>query len=154
MDIFTMSESDIEQVKQIEKDCRTGPWSLLDYKNEIGREDGLAFVIKEQNRVVGFILARLITKDSTNTDTEIEIYNIAIKPIFQNQGFGEKLINQIIIYTANLHSRNIWLEVRKSNLKAIKFYKKNGFTEIFTRRNFYSNPSEDGILMKKSVKDF
>lgn len=172
MDIFVMSESDIEQVKQIEKECRTSPWSLQDYKDEIERKDGLAFVVKKQSQVVGFIVARLIMNDiatqfpiltSTtnnnlenleNLETQIEIYNIAVKPKFQNQGVGQKLINQIIGWTENLQPRSIWLEVRESNTKAIKFYGKNSFTKIFKRRNYYSSPTEDGVIMKKSIKDF
>lgn len=38
MDIFNMSDLDIEEVKQIEKDCKVSSWSLLDYKDEIGRK--------------------------------------------------------------------------------------------------------------------
>jgi len=169
MDIFIMSESDIEEVKQIEKDCQVGWWSLQDYKDEIGRKDGLAFVVKKESQVIGFILARLITQRDTiiqsaletNSgsktmilETEIEIFNIAVKPNFQNQGIGQKLINQIISYTVNLQSRVIWLEVRKSNAKAIKFYKKNKFIKTFERKKFYSNPVEDGIIMKKSLTNF
>lgn len=157
MDIFNMSDSDIEQVKQIEKDCRNSPWSLLDYKNEIGRKDGLTFVIKKQSRVIGFALARLITKPKVcclEYRTEIEIYNIAVKPDFQNQGVGQKLINQIVDCTASLESRDIWLEVRESNTKAINFYEKNEFIKVYKRKNLYTNPNEDGIVMKKSLKKF
>lgn len=164
MDVFFMSDTDTEEVKQIEKDCQVGPWSLLDYKNEIQRPDGLALVIKEQNHIIGFTVARLIkipklknyqtileTKTELETELEIEIYNIAIKPAFQNQGIGQKLINQLINNTINLQPRSIWLEVRESNTKATRFYKKNEFTEILKRKNFYSNPVEDGILMKKLI---
>jgi ribosomal protein S18 acetylase RimI-like enzyme len=175
MGIFNMSDSDIKEVRQIEKDCQVGSWSSLDYKNEIERKDGLAFVVKEQSQVVGFIVARLIMKvistnstnnltstietslrekNSPNLEAEIEIYNIAVKLNFQNQGVGQKLINQIVSRTANLQSRSIWLEVRESNTKAIKFYEKNGFTKISKRKNFYGNPLEDGIVMNKLLTSF
>lgn len=168
-----MSKSDIEEVKQIEEDCQIGSWSLQDYKDEIRRKDGLSFVVKEEGKIIGFILARLITtKDTTvhskiennqrskkpqyletkNLETEIEIYNIAVKQEFQNRGAGQKLINQILNSTVDLQSRSIWLEVRKSNTKTIKFYKKNDFIKISERRNFYNNPVEDGVVMKKLVK--
>lgn len=158
-----MTESDILQVKQIEEACQISSWSLTDYKNEIERQDSLAFVVKKQSSVIGFILARPITTQITTESekvpdiaqmkTDIEIYNIAVSPSYQNQGIGQKLINQLVNHTANLPLRSIWLEVRESNLKAIKFYEKNGFTIISKRKSYYSDPVEDAITMTKTVED-
>ncbi len=161
-----MSEFDIEEVKQIEKECKISPWSLLDYREELGRKDKLAYVVKEQNQVVGFVLARLIIntcpgiqlnrkplslgKKIRNLETEIEIYNIAVKPNFQRQLIGQSLLNQLLSHTANIQSRSFWLEVRESNIRAIKFYEKNGFKKIFKRKNFYRDPVEHGVIMKNS----
>jgi ribosomal-protein-alanine N-acetyltransferase len=173
-----MSDLDIEEVKQIEEECQISSWSLSDYKNEIGRENGLTFVAKEKNKVIGYIVARLITppdlhlqfyKDlepetktivrkqklqNPETEAEIEIYNIAVKLHYQSRGFGQKLLDQIIACNPNLKSKNIWLEVRESNTKAIRFYEKNEFIKISKRRNFYNSPVENAILMKKSIKKF
>ncbi len=168
-----MSEADLEEVKQIEKESDISIWSLLDYKSEIKRKDGLALVAKEDSKIIGFIIARLIRfRNPTiksfdqvparkkllgslpilETETEIEIYNIAVKHIYQNQGVGQRLLNRLIDDTATFQSRSIWLEVRESNKNAIKFYKKNKFTEINKRKDFYNNPIEDGIVMKKFLK--
>lgn len=89
-----------------------------------------------------------------NTEVEIEIYNLAVNPNFQKKGIGHHLINQLLNYTIHLKPRAIWLEVRESNKNAIKFYKKNKFTEVFKRKNFYNNPVEDGVVMKRSLINF
>ena len=156
-----MSEADIQEVKSIEEECRISPWSLLDYRNEIQRSDSIAFVVKEQAKVVGFVTARLITNpklmtkiSQESTESEIEIYNIAVKPHFQKQGIGQRLINQVIEKTTDIQLISIWLEVRKSNIKAVKFYGKNGFSKISERKNFYRNPVEDGIIMNKTLKNY
>ena len=172
MDIASMSESDIQEVKQIEKECEVSSWSLLDYHNEIQRKDSLTFVVKETSQVVGFIVARLITskpltlpnsqkiesisKEANQkfSESEIEIYNLAVKPNLQQKGIGQMLINHLIEVTNELYSRNIWLEVREFNIKAVKFYEKNGFTKISRRKNFYNNPLEDGIIMNKTLTNY
>jgi ribosomal-protein-alanine N-acetyltransferase len=168
MDIFVMAASDLEQVHQIEQACCLNLWSVLDYQQELDRKDGLTFVVKNQKQVIGFIVARLISNYNNNYQTilikkdssknpedknEIEIYKIAVNPNFQARGFGQKLINQLIDQTKNLQSRSIWLEVRESNTKAINFYIKNRFAQISKRKNYYSEPDEDAIIMKRIIED-
>lgn len=162
-----MSVNDIHQIKAIELECHLSPWSLLDYKSEIHRTDSLSFTAKNKSEVVGFLLARLITtkENITNTkigdkslkedvEAEIEIYNIAITPLFQRQGIGAELFEKLISKTDHYRSRSIWLEVRGSNVKAVRFYQKHNFNQITIRRNFYSNPTEDGIIMNKVLHSF
>ena len=76
----------------------------------------------------------------------IDIINIAVKEDFQHLGIGEALINFII---SNYNVEKIMLEVRESNVKAINFYKKNGFIEINRRKKYYGN--EDAIIMERSI---
>lgn len=70
----------------------------------------------------------------------IEIDYILVFDEFRRNGIGKKLINY-------LNNNNISLEVRKSNTKAIEFYKNCGFNVVATRPNYYNN--EDGYLMCK-----
>ena len=49
--------------------------------------------------------------------------------------------------------KNIFLEVRESNQTAINFYKKNKFKEISIRKNYYSKPTENAIIMKLEVNN-
>ena len=48
---------------------------------------------------------------------------------------------------------DIFLEVRESNQVAINFYKKNKFKEISVRKNYYSEPNENAIIMKLEVNN-
>jgi len=47
--------------------------------------------------------------------------------------------------------KEIWLEVRASNVKAIGFYRKNGFEMQFERKNYYQNPTENALILKNSL---
>ena len=77
----------------------------------------------------------------------IEIDYIIVDYDYRNKGIASNLLN----YIENKHknAENITLEVRESNLSAINFYLKNGFTEITKRKNYYNN--ENGILMIKNL---
>ena len=139
-----MTSDDVEFVKNLEIECSLSNWSEKDYDNEIARDDAFALIISTKNRKIGFLIARILEAES---ESEVEIYNLAISPEQQNQGFGQVLMTDLINRCSKINITKIWLEVRKSNEKAIKFYERNAFVEIGKRKNFYTNPAEDAILM-------
>ena len=59
--------------------------------------------------------------------------------------------NKIIYNLDKIKTKDIFLEVRESNKVAINFYKKNNFKEISIRKNYYSEPTENAIIMKLEV---
>ena len=97
-------------------------------------------IYKEKDSVVGFLNYDLIYD-------RIEIDYIYVNPEYRKQGIASKLFNFMVENSKNI--KNITLEVRKSNINAINFYKKHGFEEVAIRENYYG--SEDGILMVKEV---
>lgn len=151
--ISPMKEQDIEAVKQIETELELSAWSSDDYLKEIKREDSLSFTAVEKGKVVGFIIARLIMQDESSSlnSIEIEIYNIGVKKEYQNQGIGGRIFEEAVksglISEKNAGDLSIWLEVRESNEAALRFYTSKGFTVKYTRKNFYTNPSEDALIL-------
>lgn len=97
-------------------------------------------IYKEKDSVVGFLNYDLIYD-------RIEIDYIYVNPEYRKQGIASKLFNFMVENSKNI--KNITLEVRKSNINAINFYKKHGFEEVAIRENYYG--SEDGILMVKEM---
>jgi ribosomal-protein-alanine acetyltransferase len=145
--------SDIVAVKEIELECSLSPWTEADYLSELNRTDSLFYLVMGESSVAGFVLARLIMlKPLTNEFNEIEIYNIAVKPQFRNKAFGSRLLSKILNSAHNQSVGEIHLEVRKSNVGAIEFYKKNSFEINGIRKNFYANPTEDAILLRHLVE--
>ena len=150
--------ADIAEVKQIETESGLSPWSIQDYSSELLRSDSLLYVFKENNQTLGFILARLIIKfhkhsqflDGIENENEIEIYNIAVRKDSRQRKIGSKLLAQVLNDAAQENVKKLHLEVRKTNSKAQDFYLKNGFKIVGERKNFYTNPTEDAILMSLS----
>ena len=75
----------------------------------------------------------------------VEIEYIIVPEEYRKQGIGSKLLSEIEKENIN----NVTLEVRKSNMTAINFYKKNGYKIKAVRKNYYGN--EDGYLMMKEI---
>ena len=75
--------------------------------------------------------------------------NIFVEEEYRSKGIGTKLMSYLITKAIEKQVVNITLEVRLSNESAIKFYEKNGFKKVSTRKNYYKE--EDGILMLREL---
>lgn len=156
VEISEMTSDDIADALLIEKENNLSHWSDESYRTEIKNKDSIALSIKFKGNLAGFIIARLISiclpnKQINEQIYETEILNIAITKDLQNRGFGQKLLNRFLKTIQTRDVTEIWLEVRETNLKAINFYKKNGFSTQFERKNYYSNPTENALIMKKTI---
>ena len=78
------------------------------------------------------------------------IYNVAVGKNYRRQGIGFRLLQDLIEAAKSRGIESLTLEVRKSNLPAIKLYKKLGFVEAGIRKDFYTKPLEDAIIMWKT----
>ena len=141
--IKTLTSDDInymEQIFNLEKEIfKNSAFSRTYLDTLIKGDNSFIYVYLIDSKVCGY----LIVLDS------IEVYEIlAIATIeeYRNKGIAQKLLNKIKI-------KNIFLEVRESNQTAINFYKKNKFKEISIRKNYYSKPTENAIIMKLEVNN-
>ena len=92
------------------------------------------------NSKIGYIVGRTI-------HDELNIYNLAILEKYRNKGFASKLLCYVFEHM-NTEINSIYIEVRETNIKALKFYRKFGFIEYNIRENYYSSPTENAILMQ------
>lgn len=151
--ITKFKAADVEFVKSLEIEAGLGSWTKQDYLSEISRADSLFFVAKERRKPLGFLLARLIMNkiDDESLKNEIEIYNLAVKNEYRGRNVGAQLLKKIIQVGEARRVEKIKLEVRKSNILALNFYKKNLFEIDGERKKFYSNPTEDAVLMTRII---
>ena len=78
---------------------------------------------------------------------EAHITNIAVRKRYRRQGIGEMLLIATIGLAGELKADSMTLEVRASNIAAQNLYRKYGFTQVGTRRGYYTDNREDGVLM-------
>jgi ribosomal-protein-alanine acetyltransferase len=100
----------------------------------------------EIHQVLAFLVAHRI-------ETEWELENIVVGEKFQRSKVGTRLLLEFIRLAQAQSGRAIFLEVRSSNLSACALYRKLGFVETGLRKAYYTKPSEDAILYRRSLPD-
>lgn len=113
------------------------PWSLEQIEADMAKSDTIYFYAYQDEEVVGFLSVQDLAG-------ELEITNIAIHPDYQGRGLANQLMQELRSY-----SQPIFLEVRASNQAAQNLYTKHGFEVVGRRKNYYHNPTEDAVLMKR-----
>ncbi len=88
------------------------------------------------------------TLDYMPTPPEIQIIDITIKEPYRNKGYGKKLMQELINIAKKENCTKIFLEVRVSNTVASHLYGNFGFIETGKRKNYYSGPTEDALMME------
>lgn len=128
----------IEQIFNLEKEIFKNSAFSKSYLNTLIKGDNsFIYIYLIDDKVCGY----LIILDSIDV---YEILAIATVEEYRNKGIAQELLAKIRI-------KNIFLEVRESNQTAINFYKKNRFKEISIRKNYYSEPTENAVIMKLEV---
>ena len=139
-----MRECDVKGVSEVESECFSEPWSENVFRSELDNENAVTIAALDGEKVVGFINFHCILD-------EVNINNVAVTESFRKNHIGENLVILSEEYVKDKASV-INLEVRESNLPAIALYKKLGFDEVGMRKNFYTKPTENAILMTKRLK--
>jgi ribosomal-protein-alanine N-acetyltransferase len=152
---FTMrriTSGDIPDLLRIAKDCGLSPWSENDYIEEAKRADATMICLESAApETIGFLVGRRVLNSRRTKGYDAELYNIGVKAGFRKQGCGGMLLNRFLDICRNDVVQSVWLDVRSSNKNAIQFYKNFGFTEYTVRNLFYSDPEEDGIVMRLNM---
>lgn len=153
--VLDFRAQDAEEILQIQTETGLSVWSKSDYLSELEREDSIFKIAQNSNKkIVGFALVRLLIGNSNTSNSSFdssEILNIAVRNSFQKQGIGQMIFDEILKSLAKKNIGEIWLEVRKSNLKAIGFYQKNDFEMQFERNNYYGNPAENALIFRRLI---
>jgi len=140
---------DAASIRNLAVASKIDAWTIGQYGDEVDRDDAIVLVATESLSMVGFIAGRVVP--STSEGNDAEIYNIAVDARSRGKGIGRKLLENAIDHLVSVGCRSVWLEVRESNQKAVQFYENNGFSRITIRRAFYSEPTEDAIVMRLTL---
>lgn len=138
MKIIELIEKDIEKIIEIENICFSSPKSRNSIQDELNNENYRLIGCISDNNIIGYL-------SYCKVYDELEISGIAVLPEYRNKGIATLLIEEMI----KTDFSKAFLEVRKSNISAINLYKKFGFELINVRKDYYSNPIEDALILSK-----
>ncbi len=135
-----MEESDLDEVCAIERDAFSEPWSKAAFIESLSGDNNHFFVVDIEGTIAGYC-------GYYEAAGEGYICNVAVSANFRRQGIGYKMLQGLIRHAQDRGVYSLTLEVRKSNLPAINLYKKLGFIEAGIRKDFYTRPTEDAVIM-------
>lgn len=142
MIITEMNAAHISQVAALEKICFADPWSEMSIASELQNLWAYWLVAVNGDQVAGYI-------GSQSSIDEADVMNVAVHPDYRRQGIAESLIEALVAELKNRSIHSLTLEVRASNAPAISLYEKQGFAQVGCRRNYYRNPKEDALILRK-----
>lgn len=142
MELIPMNPSHVAQVAALERVCFTDPWSEASVAGELANELSLWLVAVEGETVLGYVGSQTVL-DST------DILNVAVSPDHRDCGIGRALLTELEQRLRQQGVTEVLLEVRPSNAPAIALYTSLGFVQVGRRPNYYLNPREDALILKK-----
>lgn len=140
--IYTqMTLEHIGGVKELLDICFEGSaWSVDSIRAQLMNPCSYCAVGIDNDKVAAYLAFEQIADEGS-------IIEIAVHPEYRRQGIAEKLIRDCIDSRNGLGA--VFLEVRESNTAAAELYKKLGFTKLGIRRDYYDEPKENAIIMRK-----
>lgn len=144
--VMALGVADIDAVMELERLCFRTRWTreqfLLGLKHKAFRILG----VYERGALIAYVAFSVI-------DSEMELMNIAVHPFHRRKGLGTLLMGEMLRHCVDMGVTEGFLEVRLSNAAAIDLYRKFGFIQVGTRKNYYPDNNEDALVLRRDLTD-
>jgi ribosomal-protein-alanine N-acetyltransferase len=139
-----MNLNDIDDVKKLEENQNISIISKNNMINDIKNSQTKYYILKLKNTIIGYIAFNYVFEN-------LDLQSIVISKEHQKKGYATFLLNFLLNFAKENNISNVYLEVRRSNIKAINLYEKFGFILISTRKRYYSDNFEDALVYMKKI---
>lgn len=134
------AESDLPALAALESACFSHPWSEKSLAETLGNGRSLFLLAEQAGEPLGYLGMEYVLDEGGIT-------NVAVSPVHRRQGIADALLNELLRRAKGLGLATVTLEVRETNAPAIALYQKHDFVPVGRRKNYYTSPTEDAILM-------
>jgi ribosomal-protein-alanine N-acetyltransferase len=143
-EIRPLSEEDLPEISRYEQICFSDPWSPESFREEIRRRGrgGYSRVLTAGETLCAYMVAWFVAD-------EAHLANIAVGPDARRRGYATALLEDLLREARRRAVRVVWLEVRVSNLPAIRLYEKYRFQPVAVRKGYYTREREDALVMMR-----
>ena len=142
MTVSKLTSQEIAAVAALDRELFSKEsWSEADFEASLSDPSRFFWVAKEGERVLGFC-------GLSQSFEQGDILNIGVCPAERGRGIGSILLQQAIQAFGAQGGKELFLEVRASNVAAKALYEKFGFRQIGIRKGYYQQPAEDGLVYR------
>lgn len=139
------SVRDASRIASLELECFSLPWSENALKDTIIEPSSVFFVCEEERGdILGYIGGVCVLD-------ECSITNVCVTERARRCGIGGALLDSLESSCVLRGVSVVFLEVRVSNSAAIGVYEKRGYEMCGRRKGFYTKPTEDALVFKKTL---
>lgn len=138
--IREMKENDLKEVYAIEQETFSDPWRKEDFLDSLTEPNNGYLIAELDGAIAGYCGYWGIAGEGY-------IYNVAVKKEYRRQQVGFRLLSDLIKRAEVKGIAAFTLEVRVTNEAAIRLYEKLGFVQSGIRKEFYTKPVEDAVIM-------
>lgn len=153
--IQTFSETFVEDnTKEAMKKYLEESFNTEKIKSELNNPDSFFYIAWEEDNPVGYLKVNTgNAQTELQGDMSLEIERIYVKKSHYGKKVGQLLYDQALETARQLSKSYVWLGVWEENLRALQFYRKNGFVE-FDKHIFRLGEEEQTDLMMKKILDY
>lgn len=135
-----MTKEDLSRVLEMEQACFKEPWNQKDCLYELEENPfSHGWILKKEDAVVGYAFL-------WETFEIAQLARIGIDPLYRNRGYGQILLENLIVRAKHAECEFMSLEVRESNKPALRLYEKNGFITVNVSQGYYPD-GENAVVM-------
>ena len=138
MKIQKLTPDYVSAVAAIEKRCFSNPWSETAVNAELENHCSEIYIALVDGTAAGYANIYSVLD-------EMDIVRVAVLPEYRRQGIAAEILKTVLAEKQG----TVYLDVRESNHPAISLYKSLGFVDTGVRKNYYTNPTENAILMMR-----
>jgi ribosomal-protein-alanine N-acetyltransferase len=139
-----MIETDLAEVAAMEEE-NLSPWSVASLVSELAARQAMQYVAEGPNAcLIGWCACRVIWP-------EAELLKIAVRQKYRKGGVGALLLQHLCDTLQKKKVSSLFLEVRSKNRVASNFYEKHGFLHVGSRPDYYTDPPDSAIILKKNL---
>lgn len=143
IEIENLTLKDAVEIAQLENEIFSHPWSKKSFEETLEKQENLCLVARDNKTksIAGYCIFTISFEDA-------DLCRIAVADKYRRKNIADKMMESAI---EKLKKRNVFrilLEVRKNNIPAISLYEKYGFKQLGTRKGYYSEPVEDGLVFE------
>lgn len=143
-DVVEEATQTVSEILEIEKSTFPDPWSVGSIEETLSASGYRNTGVWIEGKLAGYLFCSYVLD-------EAEIVKIAVHPRFQRRGIATVLMNEFTEWCKELGIHRWMLDVRAGNAGAHALYHSFGFTEDGVRKNYYTDPVEDAILMSRQI---
>jgi len=141
---------DVPALLALERLCFSQPWTARNFREAMADPEHGLLVVLRAPYATGDPGRGVIAYCSFQTVVdEMHIHNLAVGPELQGRGLGRRLLELVLALGARRGAERALLEVRQSNWAAQRLYRSVGFHGVAVRRGYYTQPSEDALILEK-----